>query len=335
MTAFTVPCVDLAADPPSAFLDALTSASCVFIVNHGVSDSLIASMAEVSTAFFDLPRADKLPTRWPGDGLWRGWQPVYEGAADLTGGRVPDLLERFEVALSGRRLETPSALAALRETFGLWPSSPGSFAEVWTRYYAALGNLASRLMSLIIDGLDLPREVAAAWTDEHYANLVAINYVAQEKAPEPGQLRIRAHTDRGGLTLLWADQSPGGLEVMLPHSRSWVPVMIPPDAFLVQAGDLLTRWTSRVVRPNIHRVVNPPADVAATSRRLSIPYFHYPRLDLLVEAAPSCLGTGRRPARPVVARDHVFRRQEDYKGADIDGVEEALAAALADAQLPG
>jgi isopenicillin N synthase-like dioxygenase len=115
-------------------------------------------------------------------------------------------------------------------------------------------------------------------------------------------MRIRAHTDRGGLTLLWADQSPGGLEVMLPHSRSWVPAMIPPDAFLVQAGDLLTRWTSRVIRPNIHRVVNPPAAVAATSRRLSIPYFHHPRLDPRVEAAPSCPAPGRRAARPVHRR---------------------------------
>ena len=335
MTAFTVPCVDLAADPPSAFTDALRESSCIFVVNHGVSDTLIREMTEVSTAFFDLPRAAKLPTRWPGDGLWRGWQPVYEGAADLTGGRLPDLLERFEIALSGPRLETAAGLGALRETFSLWPSAPASFAEIWTRYYAALGNLANRLMDRIITGLHLPRELAAGWTDEHYANLVAINYIAQEKAPLPGQLRIRAHTDRGGLTLLWADQSPGGLEVMLPHSRSWVPVMIPPDAFLVQAGDLLTRWTNRVIRPNIHRVVNPPVEVAATSRRLSIPYFHYPRLDLLVEAAPSCVapapGLGRRVPRPVVAADHVFRRQEDYKGADVDGVEEALAAALAEA----
>jgi len=329
-TTFTVPCVDLAADPPSAFADALTESSCVFVVNHGVPARLIDSMVGVSTAFFGLPRAAKLPTRWPGDGLWRGWQPVYEGAEDLTGGRLPDLLERFEVSMSGPRLATPSALAALRDTFALWPSSPEPFARIWTEYYAALGALANQLMERIMTALRLPGEVAAAWTDEHYANLVAINYIEQPVPPEPGQLRIAGHVDRGGLTLLWADQSPGGLEVMLPHSRSWVPVMIGPDAFLVQAGDLLTRWTNRVIRPNIHRVVNPPAEVAATSRRLSIPYFHYPRLDLVVAAAPSCVSEDRRAPRPVVAGDHVFRRQEDYKDATIDGIEAALAEALAD-----
>jgi hypothetical protein len=80
-------------------------------------------------------------------------------------------------------------------------------------------------------------------------------------------------------------------------------------------------------------VVNPPAEVAATSRRISIPYFHYPRLDLLVEAAPSCLtedsaGNHRRAARPVVAGEHTFRRQEDDKDAYGDSIEEALAAAV-------
>lgn len=331
MAAFTVPVVDLASRPPSAFVDALRESSCVFITGHGVSAGLMDDMIGASTGFFDLPREAKLPTRWPGDGLWRGWQPVHEGSEDLTGGRLPDLLERFEVSLAGPRSQTPAGLAALRETFSLWPSAPAGFAEAWTRYYAALGNLANWLMAAVIDDLALPAELAAAWTSEHYANLVAINYIEQPSPPEPGQLRIRAHTDRGGLTLLWADQSPGGLEVMLPHSREWVPVTIPAGAFLVQAGDLLTRWTSRAIRPNIHRVVNPPAEVAATSRRLSIPYFHYPRLDLLVEPAPSCLPAGRRAARPVVAGEHVFRRQEDYKGADADGVEQALAEALADA----
>lgn len=329
MTVFTVPTVDLASSPPSAFVDALRESSCVFITGHGVPAGLMASMIETSTAFFDLPREQKLPTRWPGDGLWRGWQPVYEGAADLTGGRLPDLLERFEISLSASREETPAALASNAATFSLWPTEPAGFATVWTRYYAALGNLASRLMTAVTDSLNLPSDVAAAWTEEHYANLVAINYIKQETPPEPGQLRIRQHTDRGGLTLLWADQSPGGLEVMLPHSREWVPVLIPADAFLVQAGDLLARWTSHAIRPNIHRVVNPPIEVAATSRRISIPYFHYPRLDLLVEAAPSCLGPGRRAARPVIAGEHAFRRQDDYREASGDNVEEAIAAAVA------
>jgi hypothetical protein len=46
-----------------------------------------------------------------------------------------------------------------------------------------------------------------------------------------------------------------------------------------------------------------------------------------VEAAPSCLTEGRRAARPVIAGEHPFRRQEENKYAYGDSLEEALAAA--------
>ncbi len=36
----------------------------------------------------------------------------------------------------------------------------------------------------------------------------------------------------------------------------------------------------------------------------------------------------RRAPQPVIAGEHVFRRQEDYEDDDIDGVEEAVAEAL-------
>jgi isopenicillin N synthase-like dioxygenase len=323
--AFRVPIVDMIADPPDAIVTALRSASCAFVVNHGVDEELLAEMVDVSMAFFDLPVEDKSSTRWPGDGLWRGWQPVYTGAAEYVADRLPDPLERFEIQLAGARGHDGAAQAALRRSFGLWPARPATFSDVWTRYYLALGDLAVALIERVIDTLDLPSD--PAWRDEHYANLVAINYLAQPTPMAEGQLRARAHTDRGGLTLLWADQSPGGLEVLLPRSRDWVPVMIPPGAFLVQAGDLLTRWTNWTIRPNVHRVVNPPSDVAASSRRISIPYFHYPRLDAVVGPAPSCITDDRPPAKPVLARDHVFRRQEEYKGADQSGVDEVLALA--------
>jgi isopenicillin N synthase-like dioxygenase len=39
------------------------------------------------------------------------------------------------------------------------------------------------------------------------------HYLSQPDPPAPGRVRQKPHTDMGGLTLLWADDSPGGLEV--------------------------------------------------------------------------------------------------------------------------
>lgn len=271
--------------------------SCTFAVGHGVDPDLRRRMVAVTRAFFALDPAEKSTVRWDGTGEWKGWQPVYEGRPEMTGSRVPDLLERFEA----------QALAQ----FQLWPTTPAGFAETWTAYYAACAGVASRIVGLLVDELDLPRELLPAWTSGQFANLVANHYLAQPEPPEPGQVRTGAHTDRGGFTLLWAEQVPGGLEVRRPGSTDWTAVLIPEDAYLLQVGDMLSRWVNGRIKANVHRVANPPRDVAATASRLALVYFHYPSLDTTIVPAPSCV-TGRT-LPPLAAREHFFHRQEHFK----------------------
>jgi isopenicillin N synthase-like dioxygenase len=299
------PTIDLASTPPGALAEALVESSCALIVGHGVAADLRAEMASVSARFFDLPEEEKALVRWPGTGQWKGWQPVYAGAAELTGERVPDLVERFEVQEI--------------DDFGMWPSEPTGLRATWVAYYRACAALASELMVGIAGALDLPSADMAAWTTRQYANLVVNNYPAQPDAPLPGQVRVGPHTDRGGFTLLAADDAPGGLEVRLPGSRDWIAVQIPADAFLVQAGDLLSRWTNRLIRANAHRVVNPPRQVAATARRQAVVYFHYPALDHVVAPAPSCIAaSGNPPLEPLHAGEHLMHRQAAFAVASAE-----------------
>jgi isopenicillin N synthase-like dioxygenase len=296
---FAVPLVDLDATGAATDLtDALASASCAFVVNHGVDLGLRLRLHAVSREFFGLPRHEKAKVRWPGTGYWHGWQPVYEGAEDITGTRVPDLVERFEVQEI--------------DTYTFWPEQPAGFVDTWTAYYRACATLSSRLMTLLADALSLPANELEPWTDRQFANLVVNNYPAQPEPPLEGQVRVGSHTDRGGFTLLWADQAPGGLEVRATGSSEWTSVAFPPDVFLVQAGDLLARWTNNVIRANVHRVVNPPREAAAAAQRTALVYFHYPALDATITPAPSCVGD--HPSLPsVVSGEHLLRRQEQFK----------------------
>ena len=294
-----MPVVDLSS--PSAGADlvaALEYASSAVLVNHGIDLVLRAEVIALSRQFFALDREEKAKVRWPGTGAWFGWQPVYEGAADLTGSRVPDLVERFE--------------AHEIETFSLWPASPAGFADAWKRYYLACSELASHLMTLAVAELDLPADQLPNWTDRQFANLVANHYPPQPVPPLAGQTRVAAHADRGGITLLAADEAPGGLEVRLGE-RVWTSVVIPNDAYVVQVGDLFSRWTNRRIPANLHRVVNPPRDVAATASRLALVYFHYPALDTVIEPAPSCVTADRPAMATLVAGEHLLRRQEAFK----------------------
>jgi isopenicillin N synthase-like dioxygenase len=294
-----LPVVDLSAPHAGPdLIDALRSHASALLVNHGVDPELRRSVIELSRAFFARPEAEKARVRWDGTGPWSGWQPVYEGAGEITGDRVPDLVERFEC----------QELA----TFALWPDRPVGFAEAWTAYYDAAGDLASHLVRLAVEVLDLPTDALPAWTDQQFANLVANHYLPQPDPPLPGQTRVGAHTDRGGITLLSADEAPGGLEVR-PRGRGWTPVVIPEDAYVVQVGDLFSRWTNRRIPANLHRVVNPPREVAAEASRLALVYFHYPALDSVVAPAPSCVDSEHPPIEAIVAGEHLFRRQEAFK----------------------
>jgi isopenicillin N synthase-like dioxygenase len=137
---------------------------------------------------------------------------------------------------------------------------------------------------------------------------VANHYPAQLVAPKPGQVRVAPHTDHGGVTILQVDDAPGGLEVAYDRV-GWQAAVVPPDALVVQAGDLLERLTAGRLRATPHRVVNPPLDAGEVGRRLSLVYFHHPDLEATVAPATD----GPKPLAPIRARDWIEQRQGRYQ----------------------
>ena len=86
-----------------------------------------------------------------------------------------------------------------------------------------------------------------------------------------------------------------GLQV-LNRAGAWVDVSAPPSTFVCNIGDLMQHWTNDRWISTMHRVVNPPREAAAGNRRLSIPFFHQPNYDALIECLPTCCGPDN-PAR--------------------------------------
>lgn len=72
----------------------------------------------------------------------------------------------------------------------------------------------------------------------------------------PGQVRAGEHSDYGSITLLFQDQR-GGLQVKSPNGQ-FVDATPIEDTCVVNAGDLLARWSNDTIKSTIHRVVEPP-----------------------------------------------------------------------------
>lgn len=289
-----VPTIDLRTAAADDLVAGLQQSSCVFLTGVPWFGDALDAMLAASRRFFARPEEDKEAVQWDGTGLWQGWQPVYKGS------QAPLPMERYELTLPD-----PSGYGSTDEwarTFALWPSEPASFVPTWAAYYLRMRALTDQLVVMIADALGLPDVDLAAWTDRQHSNLCVNHYLPQEVPPPAGQERNSPHTDIGGITLLWGENTPGGLEVFF--GGEWVAVEFPPGSVLLQAGDLVHLWSGGTIPANLHRVVNPPAD-APPQERYSVVFFHHP--DLTTWVAPEL--PGAEPATGTTSLEHITARQ--------------------------
>ena len=305
MTTATVPVLDLATTSAGELTQALIDWSCVLVTGHGIPGELQQELADVSTEFFDLPEQEKAKVRSPGEGLWQGWVPIYRGDPDLVEpGVVPDLVEWFQ----GYEFDS----------FGLWPERPARMRSVWLEVFQLFRDLSTRLIDMVATELDLPREDVPAWTERPYCGLAANNYPARDQAPLPGQVRFSPHTDEDGITIVTARKDPGGLQIRRPHTPEddWLPVVLPPDAVFIQPGDLLARWTNRVIHANEHRVVYPPGAGATIPRRQSVIFYLDPARDTTVTPAPNCVARTGEALPPLHVAEYILNSQKVLSSGD-------------------
>ncbi|HEX9463143.1 MAG TPA: 2-oxoglutarate and iron-dependent oxygenase domain-containing protein [Alphaproteobacteria bacterium] len=286
------------------------------ITGHGVSQHLIDDADGLSREFFDLPLDEKLKIDI-GTGK-RGYRRIATSAlaGSLGTDTPPDLREQIvsgqEAAAGDPYYQRPGAAAFFPPN--VWPQRPMSLAPVWRAYYHVCTHLATHLMRLFALALDLPEWFFEDKVDRHITQLISVNYPAQPEAPLPGQLRAGAHTDFGSLTLLATDGTPGGLQVMMPNGE-WHDIVPVKGAYIVNLGDLMAQWTNDRWRSTLHRVVNPPSEVAADSRRHSMVFFHQPNFDALIECLPTCVAPGERPKyRPVTSGEHLADKLAKIRG---------------------
>src|SRR6202167_503509 len=281
------------------------------IVGHGVPREVIGAAWYAARALFDLPVDRKLAARMPYVGYPYGYSPLQaEALAQSLGAETPpDVKESFSIGPLHQPPPTGNEPDAdFRFAANLWPQEPVNFREAWSAYYGAMGELATRIMRVFAVALQLPEDFFTAVIDNPISAMRALNYPHQPVPPQPRQLRAGAHSDYGSLTILLAGAAPGGLEIRTPDGQ-WQKVPIVPDAFIINIGDLMARWTNDHWVSTLHRVVNPPADRRGSSRRQSIAFFHQPNWDAEIACIPTCTAPGESAKYPPVkSGEHLMQK---------------------------
>ena len=175
-----------------------------------------------------------------------------------------------------------------------------ALAAAATHYLAQMRELAETLLTIAAAALG-QREGFFTDLTTHPTYTMDINRnppAGITGPPETGQFRIGPHTDFGTFTILDREPGKGGLQVFSPDGE-WEDAPYHPDAFTINTGDLLARWSGDRWTSNRHRVLPPQAD-APDEDLVSLVYFYETDWDAVICALPPPVGKAN-DYPPVVA----------------------------------
>ena len=270
------------------------------IENHGVPDATVSAAWDVSRAFFDLPLETKLEVRPDDQGCPRGYFPMAAEALAKSLGvdTPPDIKESFGIGpLHAPKYEIDAADREFHYGENLWPQAPAELERALTDYFEAMTDAGARVLRLFAAALDLPHDHFEPFHRHPMCALRCLNYPASATPLLPGQKAAGEHSDYGSLTMLKSDPDVPGLEIRLP-SGEWAKAPLVENAFIVNIGDLMARWTNDRWVSTMHRVVLPAE--SGGQRRTSMAFFHNTSFDAQIECIPTCLPQGDAPKYPPV-----------------------------------
>jgi isopenicillin N synthase-like dioxygenase len=260
----------------------------LYLRNHGVHQTLIDELFDQSRAFFALPTEAKA----------RATGYASPGYSGLDPGKPADVKERFRAPYDSN----------LPPTY--WPAELPRFREAALRFHEVTSTVCRQIMCAIAVSFGLRADYFDEAHQAHPGGVLLLHYPPISEPLLPGQLRSGAHTDFGTITLLFHYGNSEGLEIYRPDG-TWLHAPSLPGAVIVNAGDLLRRWTNGQLRSVLHRVV-PPQGPAARQPRYSAVLFYEPRNEAVITCLQPCHGPDR-PALypPITAGEHLAARRKE------------------------
>jgi isopenicillin N synthase-like dioxygenase len=267
---------------------ALRDVGFLLVTGHGVPQSSRDAVRAAARRFFEMPAAVK--DAYAVTVAGRGWLPPGVEANGYAEGTEtpPDLKESYSVGAEERTGDP--------EVDGFWfqpnvyPLEVPELQTTVVAYLAQMRALADDLLRLCATALGLADDFFTRHTG-HSTHTMNINWyppMGVTGAPDDNQFRIGPHTDFGTVTILDREPGKGGLQVWT-ESGGWEDAPFHPDAFTINTGDLLARWSGDRWKSNRHRVLPPQAD-APDEDLVSLVYFYEADHDTVVEALQPPIG---------------------------------------------
>jgi isopenicillin N synthase-like dioxygenase len=290
-----------------------------FLAGHDVPPALIEQTFASAKRFHALPLEEK--SRIKANRHNVGYMSLGSSttrASALHISRRPNQLEAF---LMKPELppDHPDVLADVLFRGGnLWPEGLPGFRENCLAYSGALQRLALAMLPVYAVALDLPPDWFAPAFREPSFTLRLSHYPPQPPMSDEEVFGLAPHCDSTFMTLL-APNKVAGLSLRT-RSGHWIDAPTIDNAFLVNSGELLRRWTNERFIATPHRVIN-----RSRGERYAIPFFFDTTHDYQMTCLPTCCDPNSPPKyEPISYRDYqIWFQRQNYDHVRMrDGVDQ-------------
>ncbi|KAM3224718.1 hypothetical protein ACQJBY_057848 [Aegilops geniculata] len=230
------------------------------LLNHGISHDLMDEVERVSKAHYAACREEQ----------FKEFAARTLEAGEM-GADVKDV--DWESTFFVRHLPA-SNLADL-------PDLDHHYRQVMKEFASEIEKLAEKVMELMCENLGLEKGYLKRAFAGSRGPTFGTKVSSYPPCPRPDLVDgLRAHTDAGGVILLFQDDQVSGLQLL--KDGAWVDVPPMRHAIVVNIGDQLEVITNGRYKSVLHRVLT-----RADGNRMSIASFYNPGADAVIFPAPA------------------------------------------------
>ncbi|TYI01041.1 hypothetical protein ES332_A11G173700v1 [Gossypium tomentosum] len=161
------------------------------------------------------------------------------------------------------------------------PDLTDEYRNVMKEFAVKLENLAEELLDLLCENLGLEKGYLKKAFNGSKGPTFGTKVSNYPPCPTPDKIKgLRAHTDAGGIILLFQDPIVGGLQIL--KNGEWVDVPPMRHSFVINLGDQLEVISNGRYRSVEHRVMT-----QTQGSRMSIASFYNPGSDAIIYPAPA------------------------------------------------
>ncbi|KAL4308435.1 hypothetical protein GQ457_01G043330 [Hibiscus cannabinus] len=161
------------------------------------------------------------------------------------------------------------------------PDLGDDYREAMKEFAVELEKLAEKLLELLCDNLGLEQGYLKNVFNGSKGPTFGTKVSNYPPCPKPDLIKgLRAHTDAGGIILLFQDDKVSGLQLL--KDGNWIDVPPMKHSIVVNLGDQLEVITNGKYKSVMHRVI-----AQTDGTRMSIASFYNPGSDAVIYPAPA------------------------------------------------